>query len=74
VYGGMDKKLYSDIYLLNCHNWVWKKLVVLDSHIPRLHGCMIPYVNAKNNKRYLIGGASSLENIDVLNDVWVLSL
>lgn len=74
VYGGMDKKLYSDIYILNCQTWVWKKLVVLDSHVPRFHGCMISHITNKTNKRFLMGGVSAVDKVDVLGDIWMLSL
>lgn len=74
MYGGIDKKLYSDIYMLNSQTWVWKKLVVLDSHIPRLHGCMISHISNKSNKRFIMGGVSGVDKTDVLGDVWMLSL
>ena len=35
---------------------------------------MVPYITPKENKRFVMGGTGSLENVDVLDDIWALSL
>jgi len=52
IYGGLEKKLLNEMYVLNCRTMIWKKMFSLESPPPRLAGAFLQL----KDRKYLIGG------------------